>query len=263
MKAFVVGFLLTMLSVACGNNDHKVAQNDSLADNSFSAEDSALLAEMYGIEAMLSREKVSSRSYPAASARPGFDLKKDGFRSFPRSFIEGDIAHLIGKIIPDTHYDYWECVYNSPNDVFTNCRGRVTVYKGRAEVAGIARLTCSEQGFFVECQPLICFSYIVGIRDRNRIDLVDSEQKLLGFIGSIDNLEEVVLSVKANGYWIDPDLMVGGAYVERTNDYLLYLSESNSVGGIYKSVRAVLSKTGKFTVLDKTIYKQDSMKWIS
>ena len=168
---------------------------------------------------------------------------------------------LIDKIVPEGHYKYWECVFSevlNPFDPHPG-RGRVVVYNGDIDYAPIAHTISSKYGFFFGCRPLGCSSYIVGVKDGNEVDLIDSEQKLLAFIGHIDNLEEVVLNIKANGYWFDSDTLIGGAYRERKSDYLLYLRESSSAPVTYRSVRAILTKQGYLTVLDRTVYRQENV----
>ena len=131
------------------------------------------------------------------------------------------------------------------------------VYNGDSlNYAKIIREVNSNQGFFVECHPAMCFSYIIGVNENAQITTIDSENKLVKFIGRIDNIEEAILISKINGYWYDCDTIIGGAFKERENDYLLYLMEYDSWPVTYKSVRAILSKEGVFKVLDKTIYKK-------
>jgi hypothetical protein len=79
---------------------------------------------------------------------------------------------------------------------------------------------------------------------------------LENFIGHVDNIEEVILLAKIHDYWYDTDTIVGGAYRERKNDYLLYLLDYSSTPVTYKSVKAILTKNGDFKIIDKKIYKQ-------
>lgn len=130
------------------------------------------------------------------------------------------------------------------------------VYNGDSGYASVAERINVEWGFFVRGHLAIEYSFIVGVKDRNQLDLIDSDRKLVSFIGRVDNLEEAVLIAEANGYGFDPDTLVGGAYKERANDYLLYLMEEESWPETYKSVRAILTKDGHLTVLDKVIYRQ-------
>lgn len=190
-----------------------------------------------------------------APSRPEFDLQT-GFKPFPRSFAEQDEAYLIDAIIPDVPYKYWECVRKRDEDFREDRRGSVIVYNGDSAYASVAERINAEWGFFVRGHLAIEYSFIVGVKDRNQLDLIDSDRKLVSFIGRVDNLEEAVLIAEANGYGFDPDTLIGGAYKERANDYLLYLMEVDSWPETYKSVRAILTKDGHLTVLDKVIYRQ-------
>lgn len=198
-------------------------------------------------------DKVEAIDSILANDSNNFDIKN--FRALPKTYAYGNRAYLIDKITPSTDYAYWECVYK--DGLIENNRGSVIVYNGDTlRYSSIAKRINSDDGFFVECHPGICFSYIVGVRSNNIVDIIDSNDKLVNFIGHIDNIEEVILMAKLNGYWFDPDTIIGGAYLERENDYLLYLLDFMSTPVTYKSVRAILTKKGNFRKIDKIIYKQ-------
>ena len=183
------------------------------------------------------------------------DFSLKNFKPLPKEYHHKDRAYLIEKIIPNTNYLYWECVFKDFDNEYE--RGHVIVYNGdKLLYSKIAKTINSNFGFFIECHPGACFTYIVGVRANKTVDTIDSEDKLKKFIGYIDNIEEVILSVKLNGYWFDSDTIVGGAYKERKNDYLLYLLDYSSTPVTYKSVKAILNKNGAFKVYDKTIYRQ-------
>ena len=181
------------------------------------------------------------------------DFAIKGFKALPREYNYKDRAYLIDKIVPTTNYAYWECVFK---DALTDTNRReIIVYSGDShKYSTMAQKVNSNNGFFVECHPGICFSYIIGIRSDMTIDLIDSNEKLKMFIGHIDNIEEVILMSKINGYWYDPDTIIGGAYKERENDYLLYLLDYSSTPVIYKSVKAVMTKDGDLRIIEKSIY---------
>ena len=182
-----------------------------------------------------------------------FDIKN--FKAIPRDFAFYDKAYLIDKISPTINYLYWECVNKDP--IVDNSRGIIVVYNGDyLNYSSITRKINSNLGFFYECAPGICFSYIVGVKSDKSIDLIDSEEKLKKFIGHIDNIEELLLTAKINDLWFDVDTIIGGAYKERKNDYLLYLLEYYSTPVTLKSVKAILKKSGDFKIIDKKIYKQ-------
>jgi len=196
------------------------------------------------------QEKINYEQYLKITDSIDFDLPT--FRKLRISSRES----LVDKIQPAKNYKYWEYIFKD-NLSTPDYRGIIMVYNGdRLNYAKIIREVNSNQGFFVECHPAMCFSYIIGVNENAQITTIDSENKLVKFIGRIDNIEEAILISKINGYWYDCDTIIGGAFKERENDYLLYLMEYDSWPVTYKSVRAILSKEGVFKVLDKTIYKK-------
>jgi len=215
-------FLTTLMNLSCGQN---TTSNQSNIDS-------------------ISYEKIDSND---------FVIKE--FKALPSEYRTIDRAYLIDKIKPSTNYAYWECVYK---DAFVdNNRGSIIVYNGDSlKYSNFAKTINSSNGFFEECHPGFCFSYIIGVRLDKTIDLIDSNEKLKKFIGHVDNIEEVILLAKINDYWYDSDTIIGGAYKEREKDYLLYLLDYSSTPVTYKSVKAVLTKDGNFRVIEKKIYKQ-------
>ncbi len=190
------------------------------------------------------------------SFSPGLEAEFNiqGFQPFP-TYKYGN-ASLIDKIIPDMDYKYWECVFKI-DPVFSKERGRIIVYNGDSlNYSSRVKNIDSDSGFLMECRPGVCFSYIVAVKPDDKIVLINTDNKLKKFIGHIDNIEEVILLTRINEYYYDEDTIIGGAYKERVNDYLLYLLEYSSSPVTYKSVRAILTKSGILQVLDKTIYKE-------
>jgi hypothetical protein len=167
-------------------------------------------------------------------------------------------ANLFEKVIPEKEYKYWEYVFyddifpENENEIY---RGKIIVSKGdKKNYSFLTKDVTANYGFFIECHPAICYSYIVAVRADLTIDLVKSETDLKKFIGKVDNIEEVILIAKANGFFFNSDTIITGAYYERENDYLLYLGEVR--GGNYYSIKAKLSKEGYFEVINKKfLYK--------
>ena len=183
-----------------------------------------------------------------------FDINK--FKAFPDDGMFDYRASLLDRIQPSKDYVYWECLFKDVN-FEEKYRGEIIASNGdSANYAQYAQEINPSNGFFVECHPLICYTYIIGVNDDNSTDLIDSEGELKQFIGEIDNTSEVILSVILNGYSYDSDTIIGGAFQERENDYLLYILEYSSWPVTYKSVQAILAKNGDFAVIDQTIYKQ-------
>ena len=189
-----------------------------------------------------------------------FDIRKfKPLPSFKKAYNHNKWL-LVDAINPVRGYVYWECRYTPPDDV--GKIGQLVVYKGDRTYGKLALLK-SNWGFFVECLPSMCYSYIVAVRADKSVELIDGEEKLIEFMGAVDNMEEVLLHIKARGYWYDEDTLIGGAYREESDRYLLYLMEYSSFPVTFKSVKAILYKTGKFEVVSEVIYKMDDIMIIS
>jgi hypothetical protein len=186
-----------------------------------------------------------------------FDIAK--FQPIPDS----SRAYLIDKIHPSKNYKYWECVFHFMDDSEKGKRGQVFVYNGDTSYAKIAKRVSCDFGFFPECHPGVCFSYIIAISDSNVIEKVDSEAKLKRFIGDIDNIEEAILVSKIYGFWYDSKNAIGGSYRVTDSNFLLYLLKYSSTPVTYKSVRAILSKKGEFKVVSKKVYKRTKEYYLS
>jgi hypothetical protein len=183
-----------------------------------------------------------------------FEIGK--FQPIPKEYSTLNRAYLIDKINPEIKYNYWEAVYKDVLD--DTSRGKRIVYNGDSlDFSSYARKYESDNGFFLECHPGICFTYIIGVKDKDNVDIISTEDELKNFIGKIDNIEEVILISKANGLWFDTDTIIGGAYREREDDYLLYLLDYSGTPVTLTSVKVILSKTGSFRVVEKEIYEQD------
>jgi len=190
------------------------------------------------------------------------NVEFDTTKFHPVPHFEYGEASIIDKIIPNVNYMYWECVFKS-DAIFGKERGKVIVYNGDSlNYASKINNVDSKNGFFESCEPNMCFFYIAAIDSMEKIHMINSKEKLKSFIGHIDNIEEAILISKINGYYYDEDTLIGGAYRERENDYLLYLLDYSSSPVTLKSVRAILTKDGKFQVFDKTIYKEDKDEYI-
>jgi hypothetical protein len=189
-----------------------------------------------------------------------FDIK--GFKPVPNQDKFIDKTHLLSKITPDSAYVYWEAIHVSEQSWLKGNR-RAIASHGNRNYASVASKVSANYGFFVECHPMRCYTYIVGVKSDGQVDIIDDDNKLKTFIGNVDNIEEAMLYATINGYWFDTDSVLGGAYKERKDDYLLYLLdyESSTKDGrtstvSYKSVKAILSKSGDFRVVGKKVYKQ-------
>jgi len=182
------------------------------------------------------------------------EFKTEKFNIIPADFSY-DIAYLIDNVKPEVRYAYWECL--TFDSSINKARGDIIVYNGDSlQFAMLTKKINCSKGFFNMGHLVNSYSYIIGVWPNKTIDLIDSNVKLKQFIGHIDNIEEAILISKINGYSVDSDSIIGGAYRERENDYLLYLLDYSSTPVTYKSVRAILTKNGDFKAINKTTYKQ-------
>lgn len=182
-----------------------------------------------------------------------FDIRK--FTPIP----EYDRRELVEAIKPIPDYKYWE--WRDYSDIYSMQRpGELVAYQGeRDPYGGFVALMDPQRGFFVGGGPSISFSYIVAVAgefavdEELRVDVINSDEKLIEFLGTVDNIEEVLLQIKARGYWVDRRSPITGAYREESDRYLLYLYKSDFRNDV--SVKAILYKTGKFEVVSSVVYK--------
>lgn len=179
-----------------------------------------------------------------------FDIRK--FTPIP----EYDRRELVEAIKPIPGYKYWEWRYSN---TYTMQRpGELVAYQGeRDPYGGFVALMDPQRGFFVGGGPSISFSYIVAVAgefavdEELKVDMIDSDEKLIEFLGTVDNIEEVLLQIKARGYWVNRRSPITGAYREESDRYLLYIEDPRSD----ESVKAILYKTGEFEVVSSVVYK--------
>jgi len=163
--------------------------------------------------------------------------------------------NFIDSIIPNKYYYYWECVFDDYK------HRKVYVNNGDSlQFAEKTKKTTSYIGFFRECNPGLCIHYIVAIDSLKNIILINSKEKFRDFIGKIDNLSEVLLIARLNNLYISNKEKIGGAYKEKEDYYLLYLTEWEYCPYRAFSVRAILFKTGEFLIIDKNMYEENLNK---
>ncbi|MEQ9425631.1 MAG: hypothetical protein RJQ09_14495 [Cyclobacteriaceae bacterium] len=163
-------------------------------------------------------------------------------------------TELYQGLSPQDSIRYFEVIFYSPGIIPEK---QLLVYKGDSSMfRNITKGLEPTSGFYIECDPGICFTYIVAIDKNDSLVVIDDKNELRKFMGTIDNQEELLLRVKSEGLWYDQDTIIGGSYLEREEDYLLYLMEYSSWPVTYRSVRALMTKSGEFEVIDKSIYYQ-------
>ena len=131
------------------------------------------------------------------------DIPSD-YLKIPDSLFFKD--HLYQSIIPNKKYKYWKVVqkYSSMEKL---------VYE-KKKITGNNRCKENhsiESGFFEECMPDGCFSYIVSCNNKT-IEYFTTENELIKFIDYVDNLSEALLIAKTYGLWFDRKNPVGGSF---------------------------------------------------
>lgn len=162
-----------------------------------------------------------------------------------------DRKELYNKIIPMKEYVYFEVRTADGYDInsYVTSIGDSLKYSKRLE--GIT----AEYGFF-NCLDHFCGSYIIALTEQDSIEIIDSDKELQLFIGNIDNIEEVLLFCRANELYHNSDTIITNSYFEREKDYLLYMYDWVSCPDTDYSFKALLTKGGKLTILDKTKIRQ-------
>jgi hypothetical protein len=164
-----------------------------------------------------------------------------------------DRKELYNQLIPKNEYAYFEVRTADGYDT----ESYVTSIGDSSKFSQLLKSVTTDQGFF-NCSDHYCGSYIVAITEDESIEIIDSDSKLQSFIGEIDNIEEVLLFCRANKLYNNPDTLIANSYLERSNDYLLYLFDSHSCPVTHYSIRAQLAKTGELTVFDRIkIYESE------
>jgi hypothetical protein len=125
-----------------------------------------------------------------------------------------DRDKMIQQIKPDKEYAYWEYGrIGMTGDSATRTVGDLSFRK---------IINKPTQGFFVECLPGYCASYIAFV-DSSKVKYVTTDKELRAFIGKIDNLGEALIVSKTYDLWFDSKDKRGGSYKETENGYELYL----------------------------------------
>ena len=133
-----------------------------------------------------------------------------GFTKIDKSFDDRD--KLIVKIEPNKNYQYWEYVFSQP--FFEKDKDRIIHQSGDSSLKLKYKFINPKKGFFNECHPAWCYSYIAYL-ENGKVNYITYEKQLKNFIGNINNLEEAILIGKINGLWFDSEKIEGGAYKKK------------------------------------------------
>ena len=144
----------------------------------------------------------------------------DEYKKIPDSLFFKD--KIYQYIIPNEKYEYWKVSRkdDTPNEEL--------IYESRSsQNLKYLKKYSAESGFFWECLPDGCFSYIVAYKNKNP-QYFTSEKEFRNFIGFIDNLPEALLIAKTYGFWFDKKEKIGGSYKMDNNYVYLYLAKFSS-----------------------------------
>lgn len=172
-----------------------------------------------------------------------------GFTKIDKSFDDRD--KLIVKIEPNKKYQYWEYIFSQP--FFEKDKDRIIHQSGDPSLKLKYKFINPKKGFFNECQPAWCYSYIAYL-ENGKVNYITDEKQLKNFIGNISNLEEAILIGKINGLWFDSEKIEGGAYKKTKNGYELYLRKYDNCPVKMESMKVHIDSTGKFTSEKNGVY---------
>ena len=172
-----------------------------------------------------------------------------GFTKIGKSFNDRD--KLIVKIEPNRKYQYWEYVFSQP--YFKTNQDRIIYQSGDPSLKLKYKFINPKKGFFNECHPALCYSYIAYV-ENGKVNYITDENQLKNFIGNITTLEEAILIGKINDLWFDSEKIEGGAYKKIKNGYELYLMKYDNCPIKMESIKVHIDSTGKFTSKKNGIY---------
>ncbi|WP_313307688.1 hypothetical protein [Epilithonimonas hominis] len=155
---------------------------------------------------------------------------------------------LYKNIIPNKQYNYWKVVRKTSSEdqiVFESKKN----YSSQPEINNNI-----SDGFFVECLPDGCFSYL-EVYCNNTPRYINTEVGLKEFMGYIDNLSEALLIAKTYGFWFDRKDELGGSYKIESDFIHLYLAKFKTCPVSSEAYYIKINrKTGELEQENKGIY---------
>lgn len=161
------------------------------------------------------------------------------------------------QVRPAVAYDYWELRFAfGGEDTFSVI--------GNSGVTNLTQIpnhimqafagTRSTSGFDVECLPGYCFKYIASIRG-SQIDLWNTAEDLVAFLGLIDSSADAILLATADGYsW--EGIIEGGAMRKIPDGYQFIAQRLVDDCDPVQTDRFLfnISATGSITILGSEIW---------
>lgn len=158
---------------------------------------------------------------------------------------------LIDHIQPNKNYSYWEYVLCTPD--FHNSQTEIIKKCGDTLIRNNYTFYTPEFGFFNECLPGSCFSYIVYI-ENDEVLYVTDEVELKKFIGKIDNLEEAILISKIYDLWFDPKEKKAGSFKKTNNGFELYMMKYDGCPETKESIKVEIDSLGNYKSKNNGVY---------
>ncbi len=178
--------------------------------------------------------------------------EKSGYIKLNKSYtVRGN---LIKNIKPNIPILYWKYVCTISNK---------TIYEfGNSNLLKKYKVKEPDHGFFAECLPGMCYSYIIYI-DKNGINYVKDEQALRKFIGKIDNVSEAIMIGRTEGLGVDSYNAKGGSYKKTKTGFKLNLVKYKMCPVTFESILLEIDFNGKYKMKSNGVYKRSTTCIIS
>lgn len=112
-----------------------------------------------------------------------------------------------------------------------------------------------ENGFRSGCHPASCF-YFIRYQENSENHLVDTDEKLLDFLGDIDTKSEALLWVFAHEYYFEANNVNAGGIKQVSDGFELIMLKTVSYCTPVQSNRFHLNinKNGEITIVKEEVY---------
>ncbi|MGA9211714.1 hypothetical protein [Kaistella sp.] len=128
---------------------------------------------------------------------------------------------LYQYIIPQKKYNYWKVIRKDGSTE------KLIYEKIGAKNKKVKENRTIEEGFFLECLPDGCFTYIMANQNK-KSEYFTNVEELRGFIGFVNNLSEALLIARTYDLWFDRKNPIGGSYKIEKDFIYLYLAKFES-----------------------------------
>ena len=168
----------------------------------------------------------------------------DDFKKIPEILDNPDLLYPFIK--PEIQYEYWSILRKDTKD---------PIYESQSpKRMGIYDLPFTGQGFFDECEPNGCFTYLI-VCQSNEPKYFTNKQQLRDFISTVDNLPEALLIAKTYGFTVDSADKMGSSYKIDDKHISLYLSKMKNCPATKESFFIkIIRKNGKLESKSNGIY---------